>query len=146
MTPDDSSSFPALVMDHYQDPYHCGAMEYATHAAEAANPVCEDSVRIELRLDRDGRIEEAWYQAKGCVLCQASASILCEAVEGMSVVEAREFSANEMLKKLDEPIAVNRNRCCLLSWRVLQTALQTPIDEDAEDDCSFGGPSLSEEC
>ena len=132
------------IIDHYEDPYHQGPLEHATHAEEGSNPLCGDHVRVELQIDRDEHVAEAWYQADGCVLNQASASMLMEKIEGMAIEDVLSYSANDMLELLGTPVAPSRQRCCLLAWRVLQRAVQTPIADD--DGCNFGGPSLSEEC
>ena len=73
--------------------------------------------------------------------------MLIEKVEGMTVEEAKEFGANQMLELFGPKLTPNRQKCCLLSWRVLQSALHSPIggDDEDEDGPSFGGPSLSEE-
>ena len=42
------------VLDHYEDPYHRGECEGATHAHEADNPLCGDVIHIDLRLSPEG--------------------------------------------------------------------------------------------
>ncbi|OYP32241.1 Fe-S cluster assembly sulfur transfer protein SufU [Rhodopirellula sp. MGV] len=135
------------VLDHYEDPYHRGFLENATHEHQGKNPLCGDVIEIYLRLDSEGRVSEAWFEGEGCVISQASASMLIEKVEGKTAEEVREFSANEMLELFGPKLTPNRQKCCLLSWRVLQSALHSPIGEDGddEDDPNFGGPSLGEE-
>ena len=135
------------VLDHYEDPYHCGPLETATHSDEGNNPLCGDVVQIDLRLGDDGTVQEAWFDGKGCVISQASASMLIEKIEGKSVEDIREFSAEDMLKLFGPKLTPNRQKCCLLSWRVLQSAVHSPVasSEDTSDDKNFGGPSLGEE-
>ncbi|WP_182867982.1 Fe-S cluster assembly sulfur transfer protein SufU [Stieleria mannarensis] len=146
--PNEQDIYEEHVLDHYEDPYHRGELATATHADEGKNPLCGDVIQVMLRLDRDGKIEEAWFEGEGCVISQASASMLVEAIEGKTVEEAKEFTANEMLELFGPQLTPNRQKCCLLSWRVLQSALHAPVDDSADDDDagpSFGGPSLSEE-
>ena len=136
------------VLDHYEDPYHRGSLGDATHADEGKNPLCGDVVHIDLRLSPDGKIEEAWFEGEGCVISQASASMLIEKIEGKTLDEIREFSAPEMLELFGPKLTPNRQKCCLLSWRVLQSAVHSPVDaseEDADAGPNFGGPSLGEE-
>ena len=138
------------VLDHYEDPYHRGECEGATHAHEADNPLCGDVIHIDLRLSPEGRVEEAWFDGEGCVISQASASMLVEKMEGKSLEEIRGFSAEDMLQLFGPKLTPNRQKCCLLSWRVLQGALHSPVDGEEADDESesrpnFGGPSLGEE-
>lgn len=132
------------VLDHYEDPYHRGHCDQATHSHEGNNPLCGDVISVELRVDADGKIREAWFEGDGCCISQAAASMLMEAVEGKSVEEVKAFSAEDMLKLFGPRLTPNRQKCCLLSWRVLQSAFHSPI-QDAEDNSRFGGPHLGEE-
>ncbi len=133
------------ILDHYEDPYHRGPCEHASHAHEDDNPLCGDVVRIELRLNDQGAVDEAWFDGDGCCISQASASMLIEQMEGKSVEEIKNFSAQDMLELFGARLTPNRQKCCLLSWRVLQTALHSPIDQAADPGAGFAGPHLGEE-
>ncbi len=134
------------VLDHYEDPYHRGHLPQATHEHEGDNPLCGDVVHVELRLDEQGKVKEAWFDGEGCVISQASASMLMERIEGMSRDEIKQFSADEMLQLFGPKLTPNRQKCCLLSWRVVQAALHSPIQAEADEgEPQFGGPSLNEE-
>ncbi len=138
------------VLDHYEDPYHRGNLERATHSHEADNPLCGDLIQVDLKIEVDEKVTEAWFSGEGCVISQASASMLIETIEGKTTEEIREFSAEQMLKLFGPKLTPNRQKCCLLPWRVLQSAIHSPVDEmppdeDDSPDVHFGGPSLSEE-
>src|SRR5262249_12587964 len=64
------------ILDHYEEPYHRGACPGATHAHEDENPLCGDQVRIELAIDPDGTVRDAYFNGDGCCISQASASML----------------------------------------------------------------------
>lgn len=115
------------ILDHYEDPYHRGHCRSATHGHEADNPLCGDVVRVELRIDDQGRIAEAWFDGEGCCISQASASMLMEKIEGLKVDDVMKFSAREMLELFGARLTPNRQKCCLLSWRVLQSAVHAPL-------------------
>jgi len=133
------------VLDHYEDPYHRGPLTTATHAHEGDNPLCGDVVHVDLQIG-DDRVDSAWFDGDGCVISQASASMLMEKIEGMSRDEVKQFSADEMLRLFGPKLTPNRQKCCLLSWRVVQAALHSPIDvADDANARQFGGPNLNEE-
>jgi nitrogen fixation NifU-like protein len=132
MTIREEEIYQEHVLDHYEDPFHRGKCRNATHAHEDDNPLCGDSIRVELRISGDGRIADAWFDGDGCCISQASASMLMEAMEGKSVQDAKEFSAEQMLKLFGARLTPNRQKCCLLSWRVLQSALYSPISQNGE--------------
>lgn len=115
------------ILDHYEDPYHRGHCAAATHAHEDDNPLCGDVVRIELNIDPEGRIRELWFDGDGCCISQASASMLVERMDGQTVEEVKRFTAEDMLRLFGAKLTPNRQKCCLLSWRVLQAAIFSPL-------------------
>lgn len=134
------------VLDHYEDPFHRGSCEHATHAHEDDNPLCGDVIRIELQIDDQQVIRDAWFDGDGCCISQSSASMLMEKIQGKPVEEARAMTADEMLQLFGARLTPNRQKCCLLSWRVLQSALFSPLDSrDPSADETFNGPDLGEE-
>ena len=123
---DEQQIYQDHVLDHFEDPYHRGACRQATHAHEDDNPLCGDFVRIELDIDDAERVREAWFNGDGCCISQASASMLVEQMEGKSVDEIRAFTANDMLSLFGPKLTPNRQKCCLLPWRVMQAAVYSP--------------------
>jgi len=113
------------VMDHYEDPYHRGTCDGCTHSHEDKNSLCGDVVRVDLKID-EGRINEAWFDGDGCCISQAAASMLMEEIEGKTVDEVKDFAAEQMLAVFGARLTPNRQQCCLLSWRVVQTAIFSP--------------------
>lgn len=125
MPVDEEDIYQEHVMDHYEDPYHRGPCAGCTHGYEDKNPLCGDRIHLELSIDQD-RIREAWFEGEGCCISQASASMLCEQIEGKSIEEAKAFTAKDMLELFGARLTPNRQKCCLLSWRVLQQAMHSP--------------------
>ncbi len=117
------------VLDHSDDPYHRGRCIDVTHTHEDDNPLCGDVVRVELRI-QDQRVAEAWFDGEGCCISQASASMLMEELEGKTVQDVRNFGAEQMLSLFRAKLTPNRQKCCLLSWKVVQSALYSPTDDD----------------
>jgi nitrogen fixation NifU-like protein len=116
------------ILDHYEEPYHRGHAPHATHAHEDDNPLCGDVVRIELGVDPQGKVREAWFSGDGCCISQAAASMLMERIDGRSVDEIKKMSAEDMLEMFGAKLTPNRQKCCLLSWRVLQSAIYSPLN------------------
>ncbi len=136
------------VLDHYEDPYNRGSCPHATHRHEDDNPLCGDVVQIELQLRHDGQVEQVWFDGDGCCISQSSASMLVEAMEGKTVDEIKGFTADHMLALFQAKLTPNRQKCCLLSWRVLQSALFSPIHNDGDEPAggpTFLGPDMGEE-
>jgi nitrogen fixation NifU-like protein len=149
MPADEEEIYQEHILDHYEDPYHRGQCEHSSHEFEGKNPLCGDVVRIDLALGDDGKINEIYFDGDGCCISQASASMLVEAMDGKTADDVRDFSAEDMLELFGARLTPNRQKCCLLSWKVLQQAVHSPIDGDDADaapgDSTFSGPNLAEE-
>jgi nitrogen fixation NifU-like protein len=78
----DEEIYQEHVLDHFEDPFHRGHCERATHVHEDDNPLCGDIIRIELEIDQAGTINQAWFHGEGCCISQAAASMLLEEIEG----------------------------------------------------------------
>lgn len=130
MSIDEEELYQEHILDHYEDPFHRGHLAGATHAHEDNNPLCGDVIRIELQLGDGGKIRDAYFTGQGCVISQASASMLLEKMQGKTVEEAKQFSANDMLELYGARLTPNRQKCCLLSWKVLQSAVHSPVNNN----------------
>lgn len=123
--------FTEHILDHFECPYHKGHLDCSTCQHADRNPICGDQISMELRVGDDGRIQEAWFDGNGCAISQAAASMLCEAIEGKSVAEARSFSAPEMLELIKAPLTASRQKCGLLGFKVLKAMLYSLAGNDA---------------
>ncbi len=125
-----------LILDHYESPYHRGQLEAASCTHTELNPLCGDRVQLQLEIDSDRRIAQAFFDGEGCAISQAAASILCEHIEGKSLSEVAEFEASEMLDLLQVQLTATRQRCGLLGFKVLKTLVYSQDDETADSEPS----------
>ena len=145
MSPSEEEIYQEHVLDHYEDPYHRGPVEQPTHHHKDDNPLCGDVIEINLVIDNEGKISEAYFDGEGCCISQASASMLIEKMEGVHVDDVKKFSAKEMLELFGPKLTPNRQKCCLLSWRVLQSAIYAPCDSAQPDKASSDESQASQE-
>jgi nitrogen fixation NifU-like protein len=80
-----------------------------------------------LQIDDRGAMKEIYFNGDGCCISQAAASILVERFDGRHIDEVKKFTAEEMLELFGARLTPNRQKCCLLPWRVLQAAIYAPI-------------------
>jgi nitrogen fixation NifU-like protein len=129
--------YAPLVLDHYRNPRGRGALAGCTHAADGVNPLCGDSLRIELRC-LDGRVAGFAFSGEACAITTATASMLGELVPGLTCAEVEMLAGrfarlvehagddpalgplNAMRALRDHPA---RRKCALLPWAALQAAL-----------------------
>jgi len=120
------------ILDHYEEPFHRGRCPGATHAHEDENPLCGDMVRVELAIEPDGTIRDAYFDGDGCCISQASASMLLAELNGKHVDAVKAFTAQDMLRLFGAKLTPNRQKCCLLPWRALQSAIYAPLAADTD--------------
>jgi len=146
-------AIPALLQSHFEDPYHRGSCERATHGSQAHDPGSRHFVSMQLRIDervverREGDahrlIEEAWFDSQGCVYCEGPASMLVQYCEGKSVDEFEGLDDSFFLRLTELDRIAEPASCQMLAWTAFQAALySTEFDDNRP---LFGGPSLGEE-
>lgn len=135
--------YKAVILDHYQKPRHCHKLTDPTSKVDIYNPSCGDVLHIELKTE-DEKIKEIGFTGEGCAISMASASMMCEKVEGFNFSEAMDLHDvfQEMLIAEEEPeqsdleeklgeasllVGVRqfpaRVKCATLAWQALAQAL-----------------------
>jgi nitrogen fixation NifU-like protein len=128
-----------VVLDHYKNPRNRGALDGCTHAADGVNPLCGDSLRVELVCAGD-RIETMRFSGDACAITTATASMLSELVAGFDASEVAALSApfERLLRgEVDTDDALGplnalaelrrhplRRKCAELPWATLRAALE----------------------
>lgn len=111
-----------VLLDHYKHPHNFGEVEGADVAHEEGNPSCGDQMRITLKT-RDGVIQDIRFKGKGCIISQASASILTDLMKGERLDRVKVFSKDDMLENIGIPIGPMRLKCALLALKVLKAGV-----------------------
>ncbi len=89
------SLYQQIILDHYRNPHHKGLREPFDAEVHHVNPVCGDEVTLRVALkDVDGEpvVQDLSYDALGCSISQASASVMSDLVIGKAVSEAMTIS------------------------------------------------------
>src|SRR5512145_452243 len=123
MTAPEEELYQDRILDHYEEPYHRGICPDCTHVHKDTNPLCGDVIRMELQVDDQGTMKEIYFNGDGCCISQAAASMLVEQFNGKHIDEVKKFTAQDMLDLFGARLTPNRQKCCLLAWRVLQSAI-----------------------
>jgi nitrogen fixation protein NifU and related proteins len=130
-----------VIMDHYQRPRNKGRIEDGAVTVDLNNPTCGDRISLQLRVE-DGVIQEAKFLGEGCSISLASASMMTEAVKGLTLEQALElvelFSHMMQGKDIDiekfplEDIEAltgvskfpARIKCATLAWKALEKGIK----------------------
>ncbi len=132
--------YQATIVDHDRAPRNTGALTDPTHLATVDNPLCGDTVTLHTRVI-DGVIRDIAFEARGCALSRAAASIMTTMVQGRTPDASRALAAAfeqfvrsapdaavpDELGELRAFAGVRRFRsrrvCALLGFRALLRAL-----------------------
>ena len=134
------SMYQDIILDHYRNPHHKGLREPYDAEVHHVNPTCGDEVTLRVRLDGD-EVADVSYDALGCSISQASASVMTDLVIGRPVKDAM-VTGDEFLKLmqsrgqlepdedvLEDAVAFTgvskypaRIKCALLAWMAWKDA------------------------
>ena len=129
---EDEFYYLEYLMDYYQNPRNYGTIDNPTISYEEGNPSCSDVIRMDLIM-KNGKIEDIKFSGKGCVISQASASILTEMIKGKTVEEVKKIGKEQILEAIGISISPMRLKCALLSLKVLRAGvygIKTWSDEE----------------
>ena len=115
-----SDMYREQIIDLYENPLNYGTLDPRDFTYEEDNPLCGDVVRIDVKLDDEGRVADVAWEGDGCAISQAAASLLTEEVKGMTLAELKAFDSQRLLDLLGVPLSMARVKCALLSLKVLK--------------------------
>jgi nitrogen fixation NifU-like protein len=148
-TGDIADLYSKTLREMARDPAHKGKPEAFDATARGDNPMCGDRVDIYVTLDSN-RIREARHVARGCEICQASASLMAELVPGMTQAETHALcqrageiaksgagdDSTDELRRLSIFSVVHRFpsrvKCVTLAWNALDAALSGVKETSSE--------------
>ncbi|MER7605417.1 Fe-S cluster assembly sulfur transfer protein SufU [Nocardioides sp. NPDC127503] len=142
------SMYQEIILDHYKNPHGKGLRDPFEAEVHHVNPTCGDEITLRVHVD-GGKIEDISYDALGCSISQASASVLSDLVVGKTVDEAMVIH-EEFLRLMqgkgqvepDEDILEDgiafagvakfpaRIKCALLSWMAWKDATAKTLAEE----------------
>jgi nitrogen fixation protein NifU and related proteins len=146
------SMYQEIILEHYRRPLHSGLREPFDAQVQHINPTCGDEVTLRVTLKDAGEptLADVSYDALGCSISQASASVMADMIIGKTVGEAMTIS-EEFLKLMqsrgeaepDEDVLGDavafagvskypaRIKCALLSWMAWKDATARALGERA---------------
>lgn len=112
------------VLDHYENPRNVGKMDVDDEnvgTGMVGAPACGDVMRLQIKVNEDGLIEDAKFKTYGCGSAIASSSLLTEWVKGRSLEEAEQIKNTDIVAELSLPPV--KIHCSVLAEDAIKAAI-----------------------
>lgn len=112
------------VLDHYENPRNVGRMDDQdanVGTGMVGAPACGDVMRLQIKVNDDGVIEDAKFKTYGCGSAIASSSLLTEWVKGRSLDEATTIKNQDIADELGLPPV--KIHCSVLAEDAIKAAI-----------------------
>ena len=121
------------VLDHYENPRNVGKLDAADDnvgTGMVGAPACGDVMRLQIKVNDDGVIEDAKFKTYGCGSAIASSSLLTEWVKGKNLDEAEQIKNTELAEELALPPV--KIHCSVLAEDAIKAAVRDLRDKRSQ--------------
>jgi len=134
--------YQQIILDHNKNPKNYGVLSSYNRSSEGYNPLCGDKIQIYLNVE-NGNIKKISFEASGCAISKASASVMTEMLAGKSITEAKDlFKKFQKIVTTDSSAEIDfsksgklavfagvrdfptRIKCAVLGWHTLIAAIE----------------------
>lgn len=112
------------VVDHYENPRNVGSFDQNdpnVGSGMVGAPACGDVMRLQIKVNDDGIIEDAKFKTYGCGSAIASSSLVTEWIKGKSIDEAEAIKNTDIAKELALPPV--KIHCSILAEDAIKAAI-----------------------
>ena len=112
------------VLDHYENPRNVGSLDKddpSVGTGMVGAPACGDVMKLQIKVNDDGIIEDAKFKTYGCGSAIASSSLLTEWVRGQSLNEVEKIKNSDIAEELALPPV--KIHCSVLAEDAIKTAI-----------------------
>jgi nitrogen fixation NifU-like protein len=112
------------VIDHYENPRNVGSFakdEEGIGTGMVGAPACGDVMKLQIKVDSDGIIQDAKFKTYGCGSAIASSSLVTEWVKGMHIDKAQALKNSEIAEHLALPPV--KIHCSILAEDAIKAAV-----------------------
>ena len=111
------------LLEHYHHPHGWGLVASPTVAGDGLNPVCGDRITVQL-VTNGGTVTSMHFEAEGCVISRAAASLLSEELAGKKVSTVAQLTLASIEQLIGSKVPAGRVQCALLALTTIQKAIR----------------------
>ena len=117
-------AYSEKVLDHYENPRNVGVIDddQSVGTGMVGAPACGDVMKLQIKVDENGIIEDAKFKTYGCGSAIASSSLVTEWVKGKSLDEASEIKNTHIAVELSLPPV--KIHCSVLAEDAIAAAIE----------------------
>jgi nitrogen fixation NifU-like protein len=118
------------VLDHYENPRNVGNLDQDDEhvgTGMVGAPACGDVMRLQIKVNEEGVIEDARFKTYGCGSAIASSSLVTEWVKGKTLDEAAEIKNSDIAEELALPPV--KIHCSVLAEDAIKAAISDYRDK-----------------
>ncbi len=118
-------AYSEKVLDHYENPRNVGKLDASDDSVGTGMvgaPACGDVMRLQIKVNDEGVIEDAKFKTYGCGSAIASSSLLTEWVKGKNLDEAEQIKNTEIAEELALPPV--KIHCSVLAEDAIKAAVK----------------------
>lgn len=117
-------AYSEKLMDHYENPRNVGSLDKkdaSVGTGMVGAPACGDVMKLQIKVNDEGVIEDARFKTYGCGSAIASSSLLTEWVKGKTLEEASQIKNSEIAEELALPPV--KIHCSVLAEDAIKAAI-----------------------
>tara|TARA_B100000780_G_scaffold59067_1_gene37685 strand:+ start:732 stop:1109 length:378 start_codon:yes stop_codon:yes gene_type:complete len=116
-------AYSEKVIDHYENPRNVGKWDPAKNIGTGmvGAPACGDVMRLQIKVDDNGIVEDACFKTYGCGSAIASSSLVTEMIKGMTLDEADQIKNTDLAHELALPPV--KIHCSVLAEDAIKAAV-----------------------
>lgn len=137
-----TAQYHEKVIDHYENPRNVGSLDKSdvnVGTGLVGAPACGDVMKLQLKVDEDGKIIDAKFKTFGCGSAIASSSLATEWIKGKNVNEALKIKNTDIAKELNLPPV--KLHCSMLAEDAIKSALKDyKVKQESKTAMGAGAP------
>ena len=115
--------YSKIVIERFQNPRNAGGLHGANGIGQVGNAACGDIMKMYLKINEDGVIENAKFKTFGCCVAIASTDMACDLIKGKTIDEALKITNQDVLEELGD-LPPNKIHCSILAEESIRAAVE----------------------